>query len=596
MGMAEKISDYAVIGDCRSAALISREGSIDWLCWPGFDSPSVFARILDRFRGGAWSIFPSGRFESRRRYIGDTPVLRTEFSAAGVSFSLTDFMPAAGEKEKRRLFRPDHEIIRIMRCEQGEGEFVMSFVPRPQYGREISLRGDSRGVRCVLPSGLLTLTSEAPLAVLKSSAGTKMSLKAGESCRFSLTFNSLAPATIHPLGGWSEDSLSRTLRWWEAWASLSRYSGKYRSQVMRSAVTLKLLNFSPSGTFIAAPTTSLPEQTGGALNWDYRYCWLRDSSLTVRALTSLGYHEEAKAYVSWLLHSTRLTLPELGVLYDVYGRRPGREREIDFSGYADSSPVRTGNAAASQLQLDVYGELADAAFTMLKDESRLDKETRGMLLQLGEFVRRHWGDRESGIWEVRGEPRRHTHSLALCWVCLDRLSGLSARGLLPEIPAGHYARDMERIREQLEKRSWNFRLGSFVSTLDGEELDASLLLLPLYGFIDAGDARMRSTYERIREMLGAGPGLFYRNRHFSEGAFAVCSCWAADYLSRGGGSLEEADGIFGEFLGYANDVGLFGEEIDPVSGEALGNFPLAFTHLGVINTAVAFERGERREP
>ncbi len=592
--MGNSIGDYAVIGDCRSAALVSRHGAVEWLCWPGFDSPSIFGRLIDRTRGGSWSISPVGPARVRRRYVGDTPVLRTEFSCPNGEFALTDFMAVASAREKRGMPQPEHELVRILTCERGEGEIAVFYAPRPGFGKKALLSSKPIGLRCVLPSGLLTLTGEMGLSPDSGVAFGRKRMRAGETLRFSLTFDSRAPAVLAPAGELSEDALRRSLRWWEDWSARCRYRGSYRKEVVRSAITLKLMGFSPSGTFIASPTTSLPERMGGALNWDYRFCWLRDSSLTIRALISLGYEEEAMAYGSWILHSTRLTVPRLGVLYDVYGRRPAREKELDLAGFRDSRPVRTGNAAMEQLQLDVYGELVDAGFGVLSPGKRIDSETREVFRLLGDFICGHWQETDSGIWEIRGATRRHTYSLSMCWVCLDRLLAFHRNGLLPGIDAGRFDRERARIRAVVERDCWNARLGSFVSTAGGEELDASLLLLPFYGFIAARDPRMRSTYERILGTLGAGKALFRRNRYFQEGAFAVCTCWAIDFLARGGGSSGEAREMFEAFLGYSNDLGLFGEEIDPASGEALGNFPLAFTHVGVINAALSIGEREGR--
>ncbi|MGE5309106.1 MAG: glycoside hydrolase family 15 protein [Deltaproteobacteria bacterium] len=590
--MSRPVGGYALIGDCRSAALVSEEGSVDWLCWPRFDSPSVFGRLLDE-AGGHWSVAPVGAFERRRRYDGETPVLVTELSSGNTRLTLTDFMSVASEREKRSLSLPEHEIVRILRCEAGEAEIESVFAPRPMYGRAFPVKKRGPVICCEYPQGLITLVSDIPFSVSDTGARAKIRVKAGGTFTCSLAFNAQSPAVIPPVGPASQASFSRSLSWWKGWAARTDYDGPYRREVMRSAVTLKLMGYAPSGTFVAAPTTSLPEREGGDLNWDYRYCWLRDSSLTIRALISLGYLDESRAYVSWLLHSTRLTLPRLNVLYDVYGRRPGEERTLPFSGYAGSRPVRTGNAAMGQLQLDVYGEVVDAAYAILKDEKRLDRETRELLILFARFVCGHWRDSESGIWEMRGEGKRYTYSLALCWTCLDRLLSLHAKGTLPGLPAGEAGRVKEEIRREIDGMCWNSRLGSFTASPGGTDVDASLLLLPYYGFIEASAPRMRSTYETVARMLSAGPGLFYRNRSFSEGAFGVCSCWAADFLARGGGSISEAKELFGRFLGYANDVGLFGEEVDPGTGRVLGNFPLAFTHLGVINAAMTIYHREQ---
>jgi GH15 family glucan-1,4-alpha-glucosidase len=344
----------------------------------------------------------------------------------------------------------------------------------------------------------------------------------------------------------------------------------------------------------------LPERIGGDLNWDYRYCWLRDAALTVRALFGLGFHEEAEAFVSWVLHSTRLSQPELRVLYDEHGRRPGRERELDhLSGYLGSRPVRVGNGALDQLQLDVYGEVIDAVAHFVGSGGALDRDTQRLLVALGEYVCRNWRRPDDGIWEPRSGAGHNTHSRVLCWTALDRLLTLHEAGHVRHVPVEIFDRNRALIRRDVEEHAWNPELGSYVSRLGGAELDASLLLMPWYGFEDARSDRMRSTLRVIRERLGDGGVLLRRYRNDDspgEGAFGICSFWGVEVLALGGGSAEEAQGAFERLCGFANDVGLFGEEIDPSTGEALGNFPQAFTHVGLINAALSLEqrlRGER---
>jgi GH15 family glucan-1,4-alpha-glucosidase len=352
---------------------------------------------------------------------------------------------------------------------------------------------------------------------------------------------------------------------------------------------------------IAAPTTSLPERVGGDLNWDYRFCWLRDASFTVRALFGLGYPEEAAAFLSWLLHSTRLTQPELRILYDVHGKPPQDEEQLEhLSGYQGSRPARAGNAAADQLQLDVCGEVIDAVTHFVVRGGTLDRETRRMLCTFGDYVCENWRRPDEGIWEPRSGKGHNTHSRVLCWTALDRLLDLHSKGHLPGAPAEAFARNRQLIREEVEARAWNPCLQSYASRIDGDDLDASLLLLAWYGFADASSDRMRQTYERIRERLGAGEGLLYRYRTGDspgEAAFGVCSFWGAEFLALGGGTADEAQDIFERLCRYANDVGLFAEEIDPATRDAIGNFPQAFTHVGLINAALSLaQRLEGREP
>ena len=595
-----RIHDYAIIGDCRSAALVSHEGSIDWLCWPRFDSPSLLGGLLDP-DAGRWGLAPAEPFRVERRYVEGTNVLETVFRTPSGVLRLTDLMTVASEEEKRHALHPDHEILRQLACEAGTVEFEMELTPRPDYGRRrVRLRDAGRlGVRAELHPGLLVLRADPPLEVGEHAVRARGRLRAGEVIHFSLAFEDEWPAVLPPLGPSAQEAVERSIRWWRGWSSRLAYEGPRRDAVLRSALALKLLGFAPSGAIVAAPTTSLPEQVGGDLNWDYRFCWLRDASLTMRALFGLGFDEEAEAFVSWLIHSTRLTRPELRILYDVHGNAPKPERVLGhLEGHRGSRPVRVGNAAAGQLQLDVYGEVIDAAAQFVRQGGAFDRETERMLRAFGEYVCRSWQEPDEGIWEPRSGRAHHTHSRLLCWTALDRLIELTERGALRSAPLDAFRRNRTLLREEIEARAWSRALGSYVSRLDGDDVDASLLLLPWYGFEDPSSERMRRTYARIVERLGAGRGLLYRYRgpeSPGEGAFGICSFWAAEFLARGGGSVEEARDAFERLVSLGNDVGLFGEEIDPERGEALGNFPQAFTHVGLVNAALSLARREAAE-
>lgn len=445
------------------------------------------------------------------------------------------------------------------------------------------------------PNGLLTFRSDCALGMPRDGGvrGT-IHLEAGESRHLALNFDDDWPTVIPLLGEDVREAIRRSVDWWQSWASQLTYDGPCGSAVARSALVLKLLVYAPSGAILAAPTTSLPERIGGDLNWDYRYCWLRDAALTMRALYGLGFVEEAVAFLSWLLHSTHLTQPRLRILYDVHGNKPRSERTLPhLRGHRGSRPVRVGNAAATQLQLDVYGEVIEAAAQFVRQGGTLDHDTQRMLRRFGEHVCKHWAEPDEGIWEPRSGRTHRTHSRVLCWTALDRVIELAGRGALPDLPVIDLGESRARIRQEVEARAWNDRLQSYVARLDEDDVDASLLLLGWYGFETPSSERMKKTYARIRERLGAAHGLLYRHREADspgEGAFGICSFWGAEHLALGGGSAEEALAAFEELVTLSNDVGLYAEEIDPNTGDALGNFPQAFTHVGLINAALSLSK------
>jgi len=590
-----RIGDYATIGDCRTAALVSRLGSIDWLCWPRFDSPSLFGALLDD-DGGHWRLAPSSPCEAHRRYVDDTNVLETTFVTATGRLVVTDFMPVASEADKRRELFADHEIVRIARCDAGEVELEQELAPRPGYGGRPCFRDAGvLGLRVECKEGLATLRTDMRVVVADDTARGRVRLRAGDVVYASLSFADDWPAILPPLGLPCERALARTIDWWRAFAARLEYDGPFADAVRRSVLALKLLVYAPSGAVVAAPTTSLPERPGADLNWDYRFCWLRDASLTMRALLAIGYRDEAEAFASWLMHSTRLTRPRLKILYDVHGNHPGKERTLPWRGFDGSRPVRIGNAAVDQLQLDVYGEVIDATAQLARVGARLDSETQRMLRGFGEYVCRHWHEPDEGIWEPRSGRAPHTHSRLLCWVAIDRLIELAERGILARARVDELRRTRADIRRDIETRAWNDELQSYVATLDGDDLDATLLLMAWYNFVDAKSPRMRATWQRIREVLGVD-GLLYRYKSGDspgEGTFGICSFWGAEYLALGGGSPEEAERTMAAVVARGNDLGLFSEEIDASTGEALGNFPQAFTHVGLINAAITLARRER---
>jgi GH15 family glucan-1,4-alpha-glucosidase len=443
------IGDYAIIGDCRSAALISRAGSLDWLCWPRFDSAAHFAGLLDPQMGGCFAIHPVGSYTTERRYVGWTNVLETTFTAGTGRLRLTDFMPVASEEDKCCELYPDHQIIRILECLDGQVDVEILFDPRLEYGRAIPRLADRGPLGFFFEHGehLTVLRSELPLVPVGARPGLQSvaKLHAGERRRLSVAYAHRFPAILPPLGDLADERLRRSIRWWEGWAGTCAYEGRYREDVVRSALTLKLMAYAPSGALVAAPTTSLPEQIGGVRNWDYRYCWLRDASMTLRVLFALGYLDEGHAFLSWLLHATGLTQPELQIVYDVYGEFRLPERELThLRGYAGSRPVRVGNDAATQLQLDTYGEVIDAAYRFVRYGGRLDRRTAAALVGLGQTVCRRWHEPDEGIWEIRSERRHHTFSKGMCWVALDRLLTLQTEGHV-RAPAARFAEVRDAI-------------------------------------------------------------------------------------------------------------------------------------------------------
>jgi GH15 family glucan-1,4-alpha-glucosidase len=586
------IGDYAIIGDCRTAGLVSRAGSLDWLCLPHFSGPSVFAALLDQARGGRFAVRPRGSFRTTRRYLGASPVLETTFACAGGVARLTDFVPLVSDAGS---LHPMREVVRVLEGVSGSSVFELVLEPRPDYARtrpRVRSRG-ALGWSFTWADEILVLNASVPLegTCNGTSLRARLTVAPGEKVYISLAYAKGDLVVFAPLRETAEQRLQATLAWWDGWTSRCTYHGPYRDTVLRSAVTLKLLTYVLSGAVIAAPTASLPEAIGADRNWDYRYCWLRDATLTMRAFTGLGYGDEAEAFLHWLLHATRLTWPELQVLYDVYGRTDVKEQTLEhLSGYRGSRPVRIGNGAHTQIQLDVYGEVVSAALAFAESGGGLEADEARLLAGFGKTVLQQWRNPDHGIWEVRGPKRQYTFSKVMCWSALDSLVKLHERGAM-RIDVDLLRRERDAIAEAIETRGYNESIDSYVGAFDGDRVDAALLLMGCLGYKDPCHPRMRSTFERIHERLGRG-GLLYRYERgcddlaSNEGAFGICSFWAIDNLARRG-DVEAAQHAFEHVLSYANDLGLFAEEIEPGTGAALGNFPQAFTHVGLINAALA---------
>jgi GH15 family glucan-1,4-alpha-glucosidase len=583
---AEAIADYAVIGDTRSIALISRRGSIDWLCWPRFDAPSIFARLLDVDKGGHFSIAPSVPFTATRRYIDDTNVLETTFTCDGGEATLIDLMPVMTEEEKTRRLTPFRQILRRVECVRGEVPLRVEFAPRPDYARitpRLEIRGDC--VHCAWGARVLNLRSDARF---DERGVAEFTLRNGERRTFALGYDDHAPAVFARI---DDDDIERSIEFWQKWSSQLAYKGPYRDAVMRSALVLKLLTYAPSGGIVAAATTSLPEQIGGVRNWDYRYCWLRDASFTVSALYDCGFEREGAAFLDWLLYSTRLTQPSLQILYDVFGESKLPERELDhLAGFRGSRPVRIGNLAVKQFQLDVYGEVIGAMEEAVQRGEKLDRDRRRLINHLARKVAKRWREPDDGIWEKRGGRRQHIHSKIMAWSALDcaeRLIGPEFSGV------------KDQIRDYVLSEGFNSEINSFVAAVGERDVDASLLYAVRVGIVKPDDPRMLGTIDAIRKRLGRGDLVYrYDTRSqedglpIGEGAFLACSMWLVEALVLAG-RRGEAEEVFEKVLRRANDVGLMSEEADPDNGELLGNFPQALTHIGLMNAALCLSEGDR---
>jgi GH15 family glucan-1,4-alpha-glucosidase len=583
--MAEKykaIADYAVIGDTRSCALISRDGSIDWLCWPRFDSRAIFAAILDADNGGCFSIRPSIPFRAARRYIDDTNVLETTFTTERGVAKLIDLMPVMRESDKRTLLTPFRQLLRRIEVVEGEVPIVVRFEPRPNYARDrVPLTARGNAIFCIDRSTALHLHSDVTLA------DGHVTLRRGQRADFALAFDDHTAAVYPPLGDGATDAIERTLRFWRDWSSQLAYEGDYREAVIRSALVLKLLTYAPSGAIVAAPTTSLPEQIGGVRNWDYRYCWLRDAAFTASALYDCGFHPEGDAFVGWLIYSTRLTHPKLQMLYDVAGESRITEEELGhLDGYAGSKPVRIGNAAHDQFQLDVYGEVLGAIDEYSQRGKKLNRDERTLVRRLADMVAKRWREPDDGIWEKRSGRRQHVHGKVMAWAALDcaeRLLGTT-----------RWRGEKEKICKLVLSRG--FVNGRFVGELDGDEVDASLLYVARVGMLEPDDPRMLATIDAIRGELGRDDLVYrYDSRATKdglppgEGAFLACSFWLAEALQLAGRDAEARE-LFEKLLARRNDVGLLPEEIDPESGAFLGNMPQALTHIGLLNAAICMSQ------
>lgn len=598
------IDEYGVIGDLRSAALVSRDGAIDWCCLPHFDSPSVFAALLDADRGGSFRIHVPDARAARQMYVPDTNILVTHFEGHDRVGEVVDFMPL-GLESQRSPHR--QSLVRRVRAIRGPVRFELACRPALDYARarhDLSLEQSG----AVFRSDALGLGLTSPLAPEADNHGgvrASFVLEAGERADFVLRARSPHEDPCELLAALDcEAAQADTTAFWRGWIARSRYRGRWREMVNRSALALKLLNFEPSGAMVAAVTTSLPEVIGGDRNWDYRYTWVRDASWTLGAFLELGYTREATRFMDWLFDRAMQrsgSVGPLNVMYRLDGSEEAPEQKLDhLEGYRGSSPVRIGNAAAGQFQLDIFGELISAACRYDEAAEALGFEHWRQLSRMGDFVVEHWLDRDASVWELRGNEEQFVFSKLQGWLALERLVRLADRRALP-IDRERIVQVRDAIQQAILERGWHAGRGAFVQHFDTDALDASSLMMPLVGFISPADPRMRRTIDAIRRELtldhlvyryetgtGAGGG-----RPVHEGTFSIATFWLVEALARAG-QVDDARFIFEKMLGYENPLGLYSEELDP-AGQMVGNYPQALTHLGLINAAWELDRAIERQ-
>jgi len=595
------ISEYGLIGDMHGSALVGSDGSIDWCCIPRFDSPALFSSILDSNKGGFFKLSPANVKRVTRRYLPDTNILETSFETGSGSGALIDFMPVHRHSTVHREpleITGNQRVVRILRCTAGRLDFEMDCYPRFDYGTIVphaSLNGPNTGMAhggaeavSVYCSARLTVVNDGFRSRGVIFEGEKLYAAVSNQPSFSHRSDPLTPLGL-------ERELENTTGFWEEWSAQCTFRGEHRDAVLRSALTLKALTYAPSGGLVAAPTTSLPESIGGSRNWDYRYTWIRDATFALYALSIIGYTGEARAFKDWLEWSTSGRAQDLQVMYGLGGERRLTEIEIpELEGYERSRPVRIGNGAYSQFQLDIYGEIMDSAHIFRKFGGSVDPEYWEYLRRVVNFVIEHWREPDEGIWETRGGRQHFVFSKVMCWVALDRaIKAATSLGLPGDIDAWRSVR--AEIWNEVMAKGYSPERQSFIQSYGSNNLDAANLMLPLVGFIPATDPKMRSTIRAVQKELTSPQGFVFRYTDFddglggSEGSFTICTFWLADNLIQLG-ELDEARKLFDSAMGCANDLGLLSEEFDTTTGAMLGNFPQAFSHLAMINTAVHLQQ------
>ncbi len=586
--MPSRIEDYALIGDCQTAALVGRDGSIDWLCLPRFDSGACFAALLGTPEHGRWLLAPAGEVRQvRRRYRDGTLVLETVFETDDGAVALIDGMPPRGQA-------PD--LVRVVEGRRGQVHMRMELVIRFDYGSAVPwVRREAEGIRAIVGPDMLHLRTGVPLRGENLTTVADFTVSDGQRVPFVLTWHPSHEPIPPPID--ADAAMADTEQWWRDWSGRCITAGDWSDAVVRSLITLKALTYAPTGGLVAAATTSLPEQLGGVRNWDYRYCWLRDATFTLYSLLLAGYRDEAAAWREWLLRAVAGDPAQMHILYGLAGERRLPEWEVDWlPGYEGARPVRVGNAAANQFQLDVYGEVADMLYQCRR--AGLDPEVGawGLERALLDFLESNWDQPDEGIWEVRG-PRRHfTHSKVMAWVAIDRaIKGVENFGL--DGPVERWRALRTTIHDEVCREGYHSERGAFVQSYGSRQLDASLLMIPLVGFLPPSDPRVRGTVEAIeRHLTTDGFVARYPTRVDvdglppGEGAFLACSFWLADNFALLG-RHDDARRLFERLLDLRNDVGLLSEEYDPVARRLVGNFPQAFSHVGLVNTARNLSRG-----
>ena len=594
------IADYGLLSDCNTSALVSRDGAIDWLCMPRFDSPALFARILDP-EAGHWTIAPDERTIVDRHYADGSLVVETLFTTETGSVRLTDGMAFADGQRGHDLGNDaPHEVLRLVEGVTGEVELQFELAPRPEYGLVKPLvRITDYGARTFGGPNQIAVSSAVPLELEGSTLRARFTVKEGEAYGFALRWTEVERAAKEPtpaadVRGRVTDAIDA----WRSWeAEHDVYDGPNRELVRFSARVLKGLTYQPTGAIVAAPTCSLPEGVGGERNWDYRYAWIRDASLTMEALYIGACPDEAVDFVSFMTSAAGGGAGEensLQIMYGIGGEHDLSERELPhLRGWRDSAPVRVGNGAWGQTQLDVYGEFLITLALYEKQLGELHPEIQRFIADLADTAARRWSETDQGMWEMRGDPRHHLSSKVMCWAALDRATKLAPKLGEYASKGERWAAERDRIRDAIFERGWSEKKQAFAQSFDSDELDAAQLLMPLVGFLPATDPKMRSTIEAIAdELTQDGLVLRYLNDEGlnadglegEEGTFVICTFWLASCLAQAG-EIERAEAIFDRLAGYSNDLGLIAEEIDAPTGELLGNFPQAFSHIGLIKAA-----------